>query len=530
MNKKEPYPGYLPRSVHRMLRGAYRRLPVRFQERVFIFLSRFTFARLFFRASSLRSIRYKPWEQLEYDSGTQLIDLSKTASFAPAAPGSLAVHCHVYYVDLIPEFYRHLQLIPFQFDLYVSTTSDEGRGACLDAFRKIDRVDQLVVDVVPNRGRDIAPMLCHFGAQLRQYDFIAHAHTKKSLYNEGRTLGWREYLLQSIFGSANEIKKILGMFQENPNVGMVYPQGYRNLPYYAYCWLANEALGKVLCGRLDIRAPRGYFDYPAGSTFWARTSALLPLFNLGLQLSEFDEECGQTDGTLAHALERMLGIVPATEGYVSFILRDRQSPSWSTFRIDQQYLSRTMEYYRERIGNKNIKLVAFDIFDTLLTRPLLTADHTKKLIAFELSERLADAFLAYRQRAELETRRNLGIDIDLNRIYRHFQVLTGLDWADVAIIRDTERRIEISSVQARPAVIQLMTLAKALGKRVVLVSDMFLPIEDVEEMLKRNDISGWDRIYLSSNEGVRKDTGKLYQRLLEQELIDGGPDSHDRRS
>lgn len=38
--------------------------------------------------------------------------------------------------------------------------------------------------------------------------------------------------------------------------------------------------------------------------------AMAPLFNLDLSWDDFPEEKGQSDGTIAHAIERLLGIVP----------------------------------------------------------------------------------------------------------------------------------------------------------------------------------------------------------------------------
>jgi lipopolysaccharide biosynthesis protein len=48
--------------------------------------------------------------------------------------------------------------------------------------------------------------------------------------------------------------------------------------------------------------------------FWARPEVLLPLADLGLAAEEFGPETGAVDGTLAHAVERYLGVLAADQG------------------------------------------------------------------------------------------------------------------------------------------------------------------------------------------------------------------------
>src|SRR5690606_26787612 len=92
-------------------------------------------------------------------------------------------------------------------------------------------------------------------------------------------------------------------FRNDPELGMIGPAGhYVSLAAYLG---SNQARLCRLAERMgleeDIPGDHGFF---AGTMFYARCSALEPLLGLAIGPNEFEEEAGQMDGTLAHALER----------------------------------------------------------------------------------------------------------------------------------------------------------------------------------------------------------------------------------
>jgi lipopolysaccharide biosynthesis protein len=98
-----------------------------------------------------------------------------------------------------------------------------------------------------------------------------------------------------------------------PNVGLIGPAAHI-LPLSEYMG-ANARDVSMLAARMRATAYLGDSRFISGSMFWARLAALKPLLELDLLESEFVEEHGQTDGTMAHAVERVIGISSVAAGY-----------------------------------------------------------------------------------------------------------------------------------------------------------------------------------------------------------------------
>ena len=81
-----------------------------------------------------------------------LVNLAGVAPLGGSGPnGRIAVHAHIFYLDLAEEMAAHLRHIPFAFDLLVSTADEPARIACEAVFRSLHRVERLCVRVTPNR-------------------------------------------------------------------------------------------------------------------------------------------------------------------------------------------------------------------------------------------------------------------------------------------------------------------------------------------------------------------------------------------
>ncbi len=222
----------------------------------------------------------------------------------------IAVHLHLYHTDMCDDFIRYLSNIHQPFTLLISVVHADAVNVRKVFSDALPNVKQVIVRVVENRGRDVAPWVVWFRDEILCSTIFLHVHTKKSLHNRSHH-GWCRYLNHVTLGSPSTVNQILQSFVSDSKIGIIAP---------CYHWsLANQpnyGKNKPVCEEFFSRLskddlPAVCHDYPAGSFFWARTAALKPLFDLNIDIAEFPEEKGQVDGTLAHAIERVLGLLPS---------------------------------------------------------------------------------------------------------------------------------------------------------------------------------------------------------------------------
>jgi lipopolysaccharide biosynthesis protein/GT2 family glycosyltransferase len=234
--------------------------------------------------------------------------LAEEAVRAPAVAAlwpipRLAVLLHAYYVETLPIFQEYLERIRFPFTLFVSTDTEEKKRRIDQEFVAWEN-GRVEVRVMENRGRDTAPKLVGFRDVYDEYPYVLQLHSKQSLHEEGLT-DWLRVLLDSLLGSHEAVVRVFLAFERSPDLGMIAPVIFTpNKPFMV--WAPNFDICRSLTARMGVSiTTESPLDFPAGSMFWARSAALRPLLDLNLSFEDFPEETGQTDGTLAHAIERL---------------------------------------------------------------------------------------------------------------------------------------------------------------------------------------------------------------------------------
>jgi lipopolysaccharide biosynthesis protein len=222
----------------------------------------------------------------------------------------LAVVIHMFYPEFSTYLAKKLQLITEPYDLYL--TINEKDRPLIPELTKIGT--HTTVLVVPNRGRDVLPFL-FIAQRLRSlgYEQVLKLHTKRSSHREDGQQ-WFEELVDNLLPNESRIKVNLQLMRSG-KAPMVGPKGHlvslkrhmgSNEEKLQYV-LSSMFGAKVATKTLKHRDKYGYFG---GTMFWVSLTVLAPLLDLYLLPDDFDSEKGQIDGSLAHALERVFGLLP----------------------------------------------------------------------------------------------------------------------------------------------------------------------------------------------------------------------------
>ena len=221
----------------------------------------------------------------------------------------VAVHLHVFYTDLLPEFLTAFGNFAFPYDLFITTDVEDKQGE-IEAILADYQISAQIF-VTGNIGRDVLPML-KLKEQLQSYDYIGHFHTKKSKEADfwaGES--WRKELIEMLVLPANSI---LANFDQREDLGLVIadiPSFFRfNKIVDAY----NE--NQIAPAMNDLWQKMGMkksIDFNALHTFvmsygtyvWFKYDALKALFDLDLTDQDVPAE-PLPQNSILHAIERLL--------------------------------------------------------------------------------------------------------------------------------------------------------------------------------------------------------------------------------
>ncbi len=208
--------------------------------------------------------------------------------------------------------------------------------------------------------------------------------------------------------------------------------------------------------------------------------------------------------------------------------QDSTYPELYTYDITAPWNNK-LENIKRNITSSNITVVSFDIFDTLITRPFETPSDLFKLIDEEFAalypKFTLTSFHDIRTNSENLTRQTMSHkeDISIDDIYTTMGVTYNITDKDLKTLKQLEIALEIQFTDARKTARELYQLAKYLGKKVILTTDMYLSTQTINAILTKAGYSDWDELYISSELNKSKNHGSIYEYICSDGSVE--PDS-----
>ncbi|HTL28726.1 MAG TPA: rhamnan synthesis F family protein, partial [Tepidisphaeraceae bacterium] len=225
----------------------------------------------------------------------------------------VGLHVHFHYPELYSELSAMIAANRSRCDLLLTTNSVR-KARALEKESAGYKGGDVRIMTIPNRGRDIGAFITGLGESIKQYDVIGHLHSKRSLFLTDRAIGerWRQFIWANLVGREHAMMDVvLDRFAKDERLGLVFPDD----PHLS-AWDENLEIAQDLAKRMGLRRELPpFFNFPLGTMFWARSAALAPLFDLGLDWESYPVEPAPIDGTILHALERILPFVVEHRGY-----------------------------------------------------------------------------------------------------------------------------------------------------------------------------------------------------------------------
>ncbi|MDN3526614.1 rhamnan synthesis F family protein [Halomonas sabkhae] len=437
-----------------------------------------------------------------------------------ASEFKVAVCLHIFYADFVDKYAAALDEFPVQVDVLLTLSDDEQVEKARSVFGEHPRVSHVETRVVPNRGRNFAPMLVEYAEELKTYDLFCHLHSKKSLYSGQEQTQWADYLTEYLLKDPSVVSGVLNAFAEDAELGVYYPTTFWMMPAWVNHVTMNAPFMKEWQEKLDLPSTKGFLTYPAGGMFWARPEALEGIISEGWQYEDFPEEPLPNDGSMLHALERVIGVVAEKLGYRQFFYY----PPSGQFTADQTFI--TSSYHAHGIEQHQAAIqgypcISFDVFDTLVRREFTVPDYAKLKLGQLLHERqLVEspaAFVKLRNEAELQVRKAKSFqgDVVITEVYDRLADELGISREEAQGLMQQEFELDLAMIQPKDEMVEFFNHLGSTGHKLWVISDTYYTRDQVGLMLKKAGIATSFRLMVSSEDQKRKDNGTMWHMVKE---------------
>lgn len=170
---------------------------------------------------------------------------------------------------------------------------------------------------------------------------------------------------------------------------------------------------------------------------------------------------------------------------------------------------------KELIANKKYKVISFDIFDTLLLRPSVYPTDILALAGRKAGS--SEFYLNLRRNCERLARTNNNVmseEIHFENIFREMSDKYTFSEQEIKDLMQNELDCEFDLLKPRKAIKEVFDYAKGIGKSIIITSDIYLSEEFIGRVLDNCGYTGSEKLYISSEYGMTKSSGRLFARVI----------------
>ena len=240
-----------------------------------------------------------------------------------------ALHFHCHYPELLGEFLDFATPALTQpATQLVVTCSQQSTLEVLTRSPRLREFNARIVRV-PNMGRNLGALNFALHSQeFFEFDIWGHFHSKTSGHlNPSTANSWRRFIYTSLLsGGPNGVgfHDIIVALQRDPDLAIVFPDDP-----HEFGWGLNYETAALLMDALGLQLDPSPPKFPVGAMFVAKRSLLENLFAPLKEKSLQYPEPLPLDGTVWHAFERLLGVLPEHLGMTIGLNRgDAEGYAW----------------------------------------------------------------------------------------------------------------------------------------------------------------------------------------------------------
>ena len=281
----------------------------------------------------------------------------------------IAVHLHLYYLDMW-ENIKNSYLVNLDSDYFLYVTMNEDNEEIKKDILSFHPNSKIVK--IENLGFDIGPFIYFLhDINLDEYEYLLKIHTKgssrkvycyypKNYYIDYKI--WFKLLADALLKDKATWHKNLTHFENDKTLGMLSSK---------YTIYRGE---KAMCGNeqniFNLLQKMNYhyddsMEFVVGTIFMVR-SQLMKVIKDNITFDDFANSLNAQDGTISHAIERILGYVIHVQGYNIKGYDFNLKVLWDTFRLGK--VGRF--FFDKRITSKNyllIRILGIPVFHKKLT-------------------------------------------------------------------------------------------------------------------------------------------------------------------